>query len=366
MIRTYLIPLLAIAGMVFAVMTVVRTSRPQVAMPPVIQPPSAPFEAFVAGSGIVEAATQNIAVGSPVSGVAVEVPVSVGQDIKAGDVLFRIDDRELRAELAVRRTSLDVARQQLDRLKNQPRPEEVPALEARVREAEASLEDERTQLAIWEKVDDRRAVSETELTRKRFAVKTAEARLAEARSQLELMRAGAWRPDVEVAEAQVRAAEAQVGAIQTEMERRVIRSPIDGRVLQVNLRAGEFAMAGPAQTPMMLIGTVDPLHVRIDVDEHEAWRVKPGAKARIFVRGNRDLAADATFVRYEPFVVPKRSLTGESTERVDTRVLQLIYSFDPADLAVFVGQQVDAYIESEPLERASPVPASPAPAASRG
>jgi multidrug resistance efflux pump len=364
MIRTYLIPLLAIAGMVFAVMTVIRTSRPQAATPPVIQPPSAPFEAFVAGSGIVESATQNIAVGSPVSGVVTQVPVSVGQDIRTGDVLFRIDDRELQAELAVRRTALEVAREQVKRLRDQPRPEEVPTFEARVREAESALEDERAQLAIWENVDDRRAVSETDLTRKRYAVKTAEARVAEARAQLGLLRAGAWAPDISVAEAQARAAEAQVSAAQTEIERRVIRAPIDGRVLQVNLRTGEFAMAGTPATPMMLIGSVTPLHVRIDVDEHEAWRVKPGARARVFVRGNRDLAADASFVRFEPFVVPKRSLTGESTERVDTRVLQLIYSFDPADLAVFVGQQVDAYIESEPLERREP--ASTPPAAPRG
>jgi multidrug resistance efflux pump len=359
MIRTYLIPLLAIAGMIFAVVTVIRTSRPRVAAPPVIEPPSAPFEAFVAGSGLVEAASQNIAVGTPVPGVVTAVDVRVGQDVRAGDPLFRIDDRELRAEVEVRRAALEVAERQLERLRLQPRAEELPVYEARVREAETALADERAQLEIWEKVDDRRAVSETELVRKRFAVKSAEARLLAARAQLALMRAGAWGPDVEVAEAQVRSARAALEAAVTEVERRVVRSPIDGRVLQVNVRVGEYAPAGPLQTPLLLLGSVDPLHVRVDVDEHEAWRVRPGADAVVFVRGNRDMNAPATFVRFEPYVVPKRSLTGESTERVDTRVLQLIYRFDPAVLPVFVGQQVDVYIQADPLEQATPPPHTP-------
>jgi hypothetical protein len=53
-------------------------------------------------------------------------------------------------------------------------------------------------------------------------------------------------------------------------------------------------------------------------------------------------------VRFEPYVVPKRSLTGDSTERVDTRVLQIIYALDPAALPVFVGQLMDVFIEAAP------------------
>jgi hypothetical protein len=54
-------------------------------------------------------------------------------------------------------------------------------------------------------------------------------------------------------------------------------------------------------------------------------------------------------VRVEPYVVPKRSLTGESTERVDTRVLQVLYRFDPAAMKVYVGQQVDVFVEAPPI-----------------
>src|SRR5213076_2882800 len=106
------------------------------------------------------------------------------------------------------------------------------------------------------------------------------------------------------------------------------------------------AMNGVLQTPLMVLGATDTLVVRVDVDENDAWRFKEGAKAVAFVRGNRDLSTELTFDRVEPYVTPKRSLTGESTERVDTRVLQVLYSFEHGALPVYLGQQMDLFIEA--------------------
>ena len=106
----------------------------------------------------------------------------------------------------------------------------------------------------------------------------------------------------------------------------------------------------------MLLGDATRLHVRVDIDENDAWRVRPGASAMAFVRGNPDLNTRLQFERFEPYVVPKMSLTGQSTERTDTRVLQAIYSFDPVALPVYVGQQMDVFIEapaSSPSQRTS-------------
>jgi multidrug resistance efflux pump len=125
-----------------------------------------------------------------------------------------------------------------------------------------------------------------------------------------------------------------------------VRASVDGTVLQVKVRPGEFAMAGPLAEPLMLLGRTDVLHIRVDVDENEASRVRPGAAAVAYVRGNNSIRADLKFVRIEPYIVPKRSLTGDTTERVDTRVLQVLYSFDPKGLPVYVGQQMDVYIDA--------------------
>lgn len=125
-----------------------------------------------------------------------------------------------------------------------------------------------------------------------------------------------------------------------------MRAPVDGEVLQVNIRLGEYATAGVLQTPLLLLGNPDRLHVRVDIDENDAWRFQNSSRAVAFVRGNRELKTPIKFERIEPYVVPKRSLTGDSTERVDTRVMQVIYSFDRGNLPVYVGQQMDVFIEA--------------------
>jgi HlyD family secretion protein len=350
MIRTFLIPLLAIAGVIFGVITVVKGSKPPPASPPVIEPPRAPFQTFVAGSGMIETSTQNIAIGTHVAGIVKRVAVTVGSDVAQGDVLFEIDDRDLQADLKVREAAVLVAAEQLRVLRESPRPEEVPPAEAKVAEARSLLEDAENQLNRWQNVNDPRAVSQDELSRRRYAVEAAKARLAEAQASLALLNAGAWAPNVAVAQAQVASAQAAVDEVKIEIERRVVKAPVTGRILQVNIRVGEFAPAGAMSTPLMMMGSVTPLHVRVDIDENDAWRVAGGAKAVAFVRGNKALKTDLEFVRFEPYVVPKRSLTGESTERVDTRVLQVLYKFDRGTMPVYVGQQMDVYIEAPSLE----------------
>lgn len=346
MIRKYLIPLMAIAGILFAIRTVMAGAKPVIPAPPVDEPARAPFQAYVAGNGIVEPSSENIAIGATTPGVVQQVHVKVGQRVKAGQVLFTIDERTLQAQLEVTKAAAESAKRNLEKLRGLPRQEEVPPAEARVAAARSALDDLREQLSMWESVSDARAISAEELSRRKFAVQSAEARLMEAEAQLTLLKAGAWTPDVAIAEATLASAEAQSDAVRVELDRLTVASPIDGQVLQVNVRAGEYAPAGVLATPLMVVGSTDVLHVRVNVDENDAWRVKAGSAARAYVRGNSELSTPIDFVRIEPFVIPKRSLTGESTERVDTRVLQVLFSFKSGAIPVYVGQQMDVFIES--------------------
>jgi len=345
MILKYVLPILALLGFAFAVHTVAQGSKPVVAAPPVAEPARSPFAAMIAGAGIVEARSQNIAIGTPIAGVVASVDVQVGDVVTAGAPLFHVDDRDRAAQLAIKMAQLARAQAQLAQLESLPRAEDVPVAEAQVAASESQLADVQKQLELADALPDKRALAQQDWDRRRFAVRTAEARLAETRSQFAKLRAGAWAPDVAASRAQVFAAEAEVDAARTEVERFVVRAPVDGTVLQVNVRKGEFAQAGTTTTPLMLVGDVSVLHVRVDVDENDVWRLKPGARAEACVRGNRELSTTLEFVRIDPYVVPKRSLTGESTERVDTRVLQVLFRFDPAALPVYVGQQMDVFIE---------------------
>jgi RND family efflux transporter MFP subunit len=292
--RFYILPVMALLGVIFVIRTVITGSVPPPVAPPVVEPARAPFPRFVAGSGIIEAISENIAIASPLAGVIKEVFVRAGDTVDKGQPLFALDDRDARAELTVRR--------------------------AQVEKAKAQLVDAQTQLGLYKGVNDPGAIMRGELAKRESAVA--------------------------VAKAGVEEAESQALSIETTLERMTITSPINGSVLQSKARVGEFAPAQVMSAPLMVVGTTTPLAVRVDIDENDAWRVEAGKAARGTLRGNTGISFPLSFVRFEPYVVPKRSLTGESTERVDTRVLQAIYSFDKGDLPIYVGQLVDVFIES--------------------
>jgi HlyD family secretion protein len=69
------------------------------------------------------------------------------------------------------------------------------------------------------------------------------------------------------------------------------------------------------------------------------------------LRGDPSQGFDLECVRVEPYVIPKKSLTGDNTERVDTRVLQVIYAVKGAKQSLFVGQQVDVFIDEAPRKK---------------
>jgi HlyD family secretion protein len=65
-----------------------------------------------------------------------------------------------------------------------------------------------------------------------------------------------------------------------------------------------------------------------------------------YIPGNPELKTPLQFERIERYVVPKTSLTGASTERTDTRVLQVLYSFDLGTLPVYIGQRMNVFIQA--------------------
>lgn len=339
MIRKLSLPILGLVGFVFAVAVVIQGSKPVVAAPAVAEPAKAGFARFVAGAGLVEAQSENIAIGTPVAGVVMDVAVRPGDAVKKGDLLFRLDDRALKAEFALQQAQLEVTRSQLARLENKPTPESVPAAEARVADAQVALKLAQEQLGRLEK-SDAASVTAREMDDAKLAVAAAKARL-----NIALADKAAWADDIKVAKAQVQQALARVDATKVALDLLEVRAPISGQVLQVKVRAGEFAPTGALNSPLMTLGAVAKLHVRVDIDENDAWRIVQGARARANARGNPDLAVELTFERIEPLVVPKRSLTGDATERVDTRVLQVIFSFEIGEKPLYVGQQMDVTIE---------------------
>jgi multidrug resistance efflux pump len=309
------LPVLALIGIVLAVLYIASIFPDRATSEPAEQPPkpagALADAARVAGTGLVEPASEVIDIGSALSGLVTAVRVEPGDDVAQGDILFTVDPRAARAQLAEAGAAVREAR-------------------AAIAEASAARNTAREQLALYREIGDPAAVSRSEVIR-------AEGEEAAATTRLELARA------------RLAAAEARASSVRTELDRLTVRAPIAGEILAVNIRPGEFVstQGGGNSTPFIQMGRTDPLHVRVDVDENEAARVKLGAPATISPRGAAEIRVRASFVRAEPQVVPKRQLTNSAAERVDVRVLQLIYALPsdaPETEAFRVGQQVDAFI----------------------
>jgi HlyD family secretion protein len=294
---------------VLAFVLVLASHREPQVSEPVAKPHQSPFVGTVSGSGIVEASSENIDVASDVSGVVREVYVQVGDLVKFDQALFRLDDLETKAKLRMREADVAVA-------------------QAKVAEARSLEADAEDRLRLVQGLTDRRALSQEEVDRRTRAVEIAQTQ-------------------VKIAEANLLKAQRDVEQVEVDLERLTVRAPIGCRVLQVNVQPGEFAQGDP-DVPLMVVGCDDPLHVRVDIDENDAWRFDPKGKAVGSLRGNPDIKVLLTFVRIEPFVIPKKSLTGNGATRVDTRVLQVIYEFAPDNLPIYIGQQMDVSIEEKP------------------
>lgn len=299
MLQRYLFPAIACIGAILG-LVIVFWSQKELAVPPILFPPAvSPYSHFIAGAGIIEASSENISIGSPFSEIVTKIHVIEGDRVKAGDLLFELDLRFFQSQANAARASLEAAI--------------------------IRLEDQKTQFSFYERLKDKRAVSEQEYQKSLYALKEATQEVA--------------------------VAQANLMEIETNIERSMIRSPIDAEILQVNVHVGEIAPVVPfvsTQATLILLGSVQPLQLRIDIDEDDAWQFQKGAHATAFLRGNSAIHFPLRYIRTEPYMIPKASFTGDTTERIDTRVLQVLYQFEKADLPVYPGQILDIFIEVGP------------------
>lgn len=293
LIYRYGLPLIAIGLLAFTTISLARQT-PRAMATPILPAAMTPFPQTVAAIGLIEPRSEIIEIGTHIPGIVSNVRAVVGQQVKKGDTLFTIDDQAAGAERDRLARELDVARARL-----------------------ADLEDD---LRRGERLKPGFSIGESVLARRRFAVRTQSA--------------------------QVAVAEAALAEAETTLSRLAVRAPIDATVLRINIRPGEYASLGP--DALMVLGDDEVLHVRVEIDERQAQRVRPDATAVANLRGAPDRQIGLTFVRFEPQILAKTNLSGGRGELVDTRVLEAIYAFDPAELPAFVGQQMDVFIDGMP------------------
>ncbi|WP_422926578.1 HlyD family secretion protein [Singulisphaera sp. PoT] len=359
MINKYILPLLSVVGVLFAVFTVVQARQTPPPSQPIVMPPTHPKMKSIAGAGLIEAQRENIPIGTNIVGVVWEIFVRKGDFVKKGDPLFRIDDRDLQAMLKVREADLASAKAQLHKLKSAPRAEDIPPARAAFEEAKAKLSDTEAATARSDRLYQRQMLAASEYDKDRFQFYAAKAAAAKAGADLEKILAGSWKEDIDIADSAVQQAQSQVESVKTNLDRCTVRALADGQILQLNIRLGQFA-AMAWKEPLVVLGDVNRLHLRVDIDESDLPLFEKGAEAIATLKGRPNVRFPLKFVYVEPYVIPKQSLTGSNSERVDTRVLQVVYALpDKRPIDLYVGQQMDVYLKAAEAPQGLSLDASP-------
>ncbi len=313
---------------------------------PNIPPPVAPFKSSISGTGIVEPSSGNILVGTSLNKIVSSINVKVGDKVKKGDILFTLDDRDLKANLETQKAAYDSSLAKLKRLEAFPRKEDLLAATAVAADAKAELNLAESQYKMVQSLPDPRAISEEEKLRRLSNYQQAEAKWQQAQADLEKIQSGTWKPDLEIASTELQEAKASVIQIQTEIDRSIIRAPIEGTVLQINIHKGEMVQSDNLQKPAMIIGNTNELYLRVSIDQLDIPFFNSKEPAVAYFQDNAKLKFPLEFVSVDPFLVPKRNLTNDLSETIDTRVLQIIYRIKNGNYPIYVGQQMEAFIDT--------------------
>lgn len=311
-----------------------------------------PYSNGVAALGLVEPAGRAVEVLAPEPGLVMEVFVQVGDRVEAGAPLFRLDTRRLEADLLRATAAVETGKAEIERWRALPRVEDLPPLEAGVTRAQAVVRDREDTLRRTQEAVQRNALSERELTAARFALEAAQADFGKAQADLARAKAGGWLPDLALAQAQLGMQTQEVAALKLLIDRLTVKAPRAGVILRRDVEPGEF-VTNEALRPALILGDLTKLHIRAQVDEEDIALVGAAPQAVARTRGAAPVQVPLTLVRIEPFARPKTDLLGINTERVDTRVIDVVFEAGATSGAVYPGMSVDVFIDAA----ASPQPA---------
>lgn len=328
--------------------------------PPAFEPAGNPYADGIYANGIVESLQtqgQNVSIYPEVSGAVTAILVSEGQAVRQGTPLLKIEDSVQKASAEQLRAQADAAQATLQELKAEPRAETLQVAQAQMQYAAANLK------TLQDTLDkqrhafqlDPKAVGKDTLDTAENAAAAAAENLKVAQRQYELTRAGAWTYDIRNQEKQYEALQKAYASASALLDKYTVRAPADGVVLSIAATVGSYVSNSQGTydsytqgtAPAIVMGSPQgQLAVRCYIDEILVHRLpQPSAiKAEMYIRGtSRHIPLQ--YVRTQPYVSPKIELSDQRTERVDVRVLPVVFSFaKPADLSIYPGQLVDVYI----------------------
>jgi len=354
---------LAFLGALAGVAVAYFASITQPPLPPAFSPPTNPYPNGIYAEGIIESDQPSgveINVYPEVSGTVKQIYVAEGQEVRKGTLLLLIDDSIQRANVEQLQSQSQAAFTLFQELKAQPRKETLDVNEAQVVAAQAALKTAQDSLDKQQAAYDLnpKSISKDALDSAANAVVTAKANLDVARKQRDLTKAGAWIYDINNQERTYHAIYKSYSSASALLSKYSLRAPRDSKVLAINPIVGSYVSPqGSYDTytqgmgPVLVLGTRQSrLNVRCYVDEILVPRLPDASKmkAQMSIRGSSAKLA-LEYVRTQPLVSPKIELSDQRQERVDVRVLPIIFRITkPEGVNLYPGQLVDVYIGGGP------------------
>lgn len=228
--------------------------------------------------GVVE--LEETTVGFELAGRITELLVKEGDLVEAGAVLARIDDGLERSSRVAQASQVEVAKQQASAVKAGARGEEVRSLQARVEAAKATETLLEKQVGRERTLVEKGVLAQASLDELEGQLARASAERESLEHNLKLVRQGARREDVSVADARAQAATAALEMNDARLVRHELKSPIRGAVLDVNYERGE--VVSPA-APVITLADAQHPYVDVFVPEAEISRVFVGEGAHVKV-----------------------------------------------------------------------------------
>jgi HlyD family secretion protein len=357
--RNRIIFMLSLLGMAIGLIGAYLFRVETYAQPPVFNPAANPYQKGIYANGIVESYQsngQNINIYPEVAGTIVRILVNEGDTVQAGAPLLMIDDTVQHALVAQKKSQADAALTMLQELKAQPRKETLAVSKAQLALATANLKTAQDQFDKQQRSYDidPKSVSKDAFDNARNALNSARANVDVAQRQYDLTRAGAWIYDIDNQQRQVEALSMAYQSSNALLAKYTVKAPVDGVILSLNTALGSYVSpqgvydtyTQGAMPAVVMGGKQDYFNVRCYIDEILISRLPPADKmvAQMSIRGT-DIKVPLEFVRVQPYVSPKISLSDQRQERVDLRVLPVIFRFARKEgLKIYPGQLVDVYV----------------------
>jgi HlyD family secretion protein len=276
-------------------------------------------------------------VASPLAGELEKLSVARGAQVQRGDLLFALESAAESAERDAARRRLDKARAELEDAKKGKRPTEIDALEALLRQAQATHAFAEQELVRQENLSKSGATSAADADRARTARDQQVARIADLQSDLATAKLGARTDQIESAEQQVHAVEAELAHAEWNLEQKRQTATQAGAVFDTLYREGEWVAAG---RPVAVILPPANVKVRAFVKQTQLGSIHTGDPVRVFVDGAAaPFAGHVSFISSKVEYTPPVIYSQESREKL---VVMIEARFDDATAAqLHPGQPVD-------------------------